>query len=455
MAVVAALVAGGGYGLARDSQRDSDGDGLTDEVETSGWSVQSGETYRTDPYSADTDGDGLQDGDEAGQRHADGESSVAFAGYSNPLLPDSDTDGLDDAGETDMSLDPLDPDTDDDDLQDGREVKVVGSAPDVADTDGDGLRDGYEDANRESQNLDPLWFNDQEDMSDYVAECARGAVGGELAPGDSLAWLVCNLLGDAASQLPVVGNAIGTIAGLRDAVAAAIQGNWATAGYRLVGIVPAGAILAVPQKVSQFLARHPSLKAKTLAFISRAMWVPASIRARTSSLVSKGWGYLQERGATEQSLIRLQTGHTDLDGLAASIRRTTQAAADPTPYFPDGRSGEAYLEHLLGVSASEARRQVRVLTATCTQGCNATARVIDVLADGVGHESKVGYVPWSASVAAQIRSDAWLIKTGQISGARWHFFGSGYSNTVGADTKVLDLLGEVGIPFSVHLPAAG
>ena len=45
---------------------DSDGDGLLDSVETSGWLTQRGTTYRTDPTKMDTDGDGLSDGEEAG-----------------------------------------------------------------------------------------------------------------------------------------------------------------------------------------------------------------------------------------------------------------------------------------------------------------------------------------------------------------------------------------------------
>ena len=452
--MVASLVAAGGYGLARDSHRDSDGDGIRDEVESSGWLTAGGSTYRTDPFTADTDGDGLTDGDEAGLRPPQGEPSAAFAGYSNPLLPDSDTDGLDDADEADMSLDPLNPDTDDDELPDGREVKVVGSAPDEADTDGDGLEDGYEDANRESQGLDPLWFDVQMSAGDYARDFAKGALAGDLMPEDSLAWFAGNLTGSAATSLPLVGTALGTLADLRDAVAAAIDGDWVGAGYNAWGAVPGGDPVAVPRKASQFLERHPQLAARALAFIARASWIPPPIKAKVSALVVKDWDYLKSHGAADEALIRLQEGRTDLDGLAASIRRATAGAVQSAPFLPDGRAGEVFLEHALGASTDEARRQVRVLTDSCRQGCNPKARVFDVLVDGVAHESKVGYVPWSSSVEAQIRSDAWLVQTGAVSGARWHFFGSDYSHTVGADPRVLDLLAEAGIPFSIHLPGA-
>ena len=45
---------------------DSDGDGIPDQVETSGWRTQGDAVYRTNPDRRDTDGDGLTDGDEAG-----------------------------------------------------------------------------------------------------------------------------------------------------------------------------------------------------------------------------------------------------------------------------------------------------------------------------------------------------------------------------------------------------
>jgi hypothetical protein len=56
---------------------------------------------------------------------------------------DSDGDGLLDAEEEAMGLDPLDPDTDGDSIEDGREVEI-GTDPLSADTDGDTLGDGDE-----------------------------------------------------------------------------------------------------------------------------------------------------------------------------------------------------------------------------------------------------------------------------------------------------------------------
>ncbi|USZ67279.1 hypothetical protein NGM10_11115 [Halorussus salilacus] len=46
--------------------RDSDGDGLSNSLERMGIPIGNGERIYTDPYDADTDGDGLDDGEEVG-----------------------------------------------------------------------------------------------------------------------------------------------------------------------------------------------------------------------------------------------------------------------------------------------------------------------------------------------------------------------------------------------------
>lgn len=102
---------------------DSDGDGLLDGVE-----IQNG----TDPDNADTDHDGLSDGDEVNIYHTD------------PLNPDTDGDGLSDGDEVHIyGTNPLDPDTDHDLLSDGFEV-AHGTNPLDPDSDHDGIVDGLD-----------------------------------------------------------------------------------------------------------------------------------------------------------------------------------------------------------------------------------------------------------------------------------------------------------------------
>ncbi len=136
---------------------DSDGDGLPDEFE---------EEYGCDSMNSDSDGDGLPDGYEIlkvgsdpANAHSldtnlsDGEYDNDQDGLSNyeeymlgtnPLVADSDYDGLSDGDEENVyGTDPLNPDTDGDGLSDGDEI-ALGLNPLVSDTDGDGVPDDEE-----------------------------------------------------------------------------------------------------------------------------------------------------------------------------------------------------------------------------------------------------------------------------------------------------------------------
>ena len=166
-----------------DASEDADGDGLANIAEFDGTGVADF-SGGTDPCDPDTDGDGVDDGDE-----------LAFfkgpLGPLNPLSPDTDGDGMDDGyevatvcvnplvadGSVDADgdfltnsfefnftkgtgrLDPCSKDTDGDGLFDGQEVILIGSnplpvdcsasplpaLPDIRpDTDCDGLDDGDE-----------------------------------------------------------------------------------------------------------------------------------------------------------------------------------------------------------------------------------------------------------------------------------------------------------------------
>jgi len=114
---------------------DSDNDGLTDCEETTGQDDPStpadpgGNT--SDPNDADSDDDGLDDGEEANKG-------------TDPKDVDTDDDGLNDGEESDQGTDPLDNDSDNDGLSDGEEVNDIGTDPNDADTDGGGVEDGVE-----------------------------------------------------------------------------------------------------------------------------------------------------------------------------------------------------------------------------------------------------------------------------------------------------------------------
>lgn len=136
---------------------DTDADGLSDGFEV---------TFQMDPTDSDSDDDGTLDGDEdtdgdgvRDEWEEDFGTDPTVAGPSG----DADSDGLPDAAELGFGSDPFDPDTDDDGVLDSREA-TEGLSILVNDTDGDGLSDGTE-----LEDLLDLWDpRDPEDHADLV-----------------------------------------------------------------------------------------------------------------------------------------------------------------------------------------------------------------------------------------------------------------------------------------------
>ena len=106
--------------------------------------------------------------------------------------------------------------------------------------------------------------------------------------------------------------------------------------------------------------------------------------------------------------------------------------------YINGKDGETELANMFG-----GRPQVYFKT---SQG----GRYIDQLADGIAHESKVGYTTLSKRIKIQVLKDAELIKMGKIDGAHWHFFTSGVTGRGGASQPLLDFLTENGIEYTIH-----
>jgi formylglycine-generating enzyme required for sulfatase activity len=119
-----------------EDTRDPDNDGLTNYQEII--------TYGSNPDLADSDGDGLRDGEEktrgtnplAKDTDGDGLSDweEEIRSKTNPLLADTDGDSISDALE----------DTDNDGISNLREVTELKTDPLLVDTDADGLSDTYE-----------------------------------------------------------------------------------------------------------------------------------------------------------------------------------------------------------------------------------------------------------------------------------------------------------------------
>jgi hypothetical protein len=159
---------------------DSDGDGLLDGDEVN--------VHGSDPTEADGDGDGLIDGAEVAAGSAlddpdsDGDGLLDGFEVAYGLDPtdggeqgqDPDGDGLTNLEEQAVGADPFDFDSDDDGLSDGVEVDDHGTDPTRSDSDRDGMADGFEVAS----GYDPL---------DSDADGNGVADGGDDADGDGLA----------------------------------------------------------------------------------------------------------------------------------------------------------------------------------------------------------------------------------------------------------------------------
>jgi len=137
---------------------DSDGDGLADEEEASGWDIifyscsgepQNSSHVTSDPNIADEDGDGLNDYEEKEGWHVSyvlNDTTIEYDVSSHPRVADDDNDGKNDLEEKIAGTDPNRADTDCDgawDTNDGFEIDH-GMNPLNSDTDNDGITDGEE-----------------------------------------------------------------------------------------------------------------------------------------------------------------------------------------------------------------------------------------------------------------------------------------------------------------------
>jgi len=143
---------------AGENELDPDFDGLSNYLEFLGPDQTINTNDWSNPGKGDSDSDGAPDGweyfygfdpnnplDAWNDPDGDGLPNVIeYLAGSNPLMYDTDGDGLSDGDEVLIyGSDPTNPDTDGDGLFDGFEV-FLGTSPTNRDTDGDGMPDGYE-----------------------------------------------------------------------------------------------------------------------------------------------------------------------------------------------------------------------------------------------------------------------------------------------------------------------
>jgi outer membrane protein OmpA-like peptidoglycan-associated protein len=132
---------------------DTDTDGLSDGDEVN--------KYSTSPLESDSDGDGIKDGDEI------------LTAHTNPNKADSDGDGLNDKAEIEQfKTDPNKADSDGDGLNDKAEIEIHKTDPLKSDTDGDLLSDGSE---VDTHKSDPLKTDSDGGTIDDGTEVNRGS----------------------------------------------------------------------------------------------------------------------------------------------------------------------------------------------------------------------------------------------------------------------------------------
>jgi hypothetical protein len=171
------------YALSPD---DSDGDGLINDVETQGYKDAKDRYYQpTDPNSKDSDGDGLEDGEEVGELRTDALCGHYYDLISDPTKADTDGDGVDDEVELKAyDTEPRNPDTDGDTLWDGDEIFEYGTSPISDNTDGDDFSDLFEVQSQQVPVAGGWLFNPvvwDMPISERENEYSMGAVWGECA----------------------------------------------------------------------------------------------------------------------------------------------------------------------------------------------------------------------------------------------------------------------------------
>lgn len=421
-----------------DGGKDTDEDGLTDCEEEEGVhdSTSFDLVFTSDPRVKDTDGDGLDDGDEVNvdDRFKQGDVYL-YPVFSDPRSVDTEGDGVDDATEADAGSRARSNETDGDGLGDLEEFEL-GTDPTSTDTDGDGYGDGREHLDR-AGGFDPLVPTEILSAWDYAGHFVLGATCGELfgfCRRDTVAWLAGNI----ASGLFVVTD-------IRDAIGLLFQGEFVGAGLSILSVVPvAGDALSVVAKAVKFIKRVAGKAGDALKMLFKSdlpRW--AKIRI-LDDIAGPAMSRARSLGVTDEAFERLGRAGVDFKLLDEAM---AGASAVVRTGFVDWRSAEAILRSNFGGAAKGFKT---ILGAKGTKGY----RFVDAFDDTlrIAREAKTGIADLTPFIREQIRKDVLLRTREGWSKVEWHFFASSRSDSLGPTKALMDELRANGIGWVIHLP---
>lgn len=448
-----------------DLTLDDDHDGLSNWIEIHG--VTAGnkrgplglgvpDVFYSDPENADSDGDGMLDGEELGKPYTAAELGgwtsddpiTVFNVVSDPSSTDGDRDGVDDVEEVDSNLNALDADEDSDGLNDSEE-REWGTFPMLADTDSDNYQDGFE-AHFVDSGFDPVNRNEMLPQQEWLADFALGAFCGDndVCRRDTIPWLVGNVL----SSIAIYGD-------VRDFVAGLLQGNWLNAGVIAIGFIPYfGDTAEAAAKIVRALSHLKGEAAKAAVKMLRAALGESDtafigvMRTLDGGLIDKLAAY----GMSDASMARVIINN-DTALLKKIFESPRLLSKPPYPhgapsFLATGEAGETFLKKFLGV---EEYKHTRLPPPDPIPGSLAGGRWPDAIV-GTGtsqelHESKVGFVR-GIFAGTQVRKDAALVAAAKAKSATWHFFASDRTGKIGPSAELLRQLEEAGIDFYIHFP---
>jgi len=436
---------GADLGVVANRPLDSDGDGLTDEFELGGFRTYWGEVLYTDPYDADTDGDGLEDGSEVKDPYPYGYAQEAkvYRLMSDPTKRDTDGDGLADAVEVANLIDAFNAYSDPDGINDYEEWVLYNTDPIAQDTDGDGFGDDFE-VWYEDQGFDPTLPDVSYSWWEYLGEFTRGALCGDITLGSFCeGTTVAFLSGQIAAGFAIVGD-------VRDGLASAVKGDVVGASLSAFGVIPiVGDSAKLTAQIARFATRVGGDSAVALRFIGRSSSIPSPVRiaALDEAFEGAATAVKTRHGLDDDAILAyarrgMSPSHLEKMFSKASVVRWGKGTYQ--------KEIDAEGELLLEVPGSD----VNKFAVTNPVG---DVRIFDVTFEtkGFAYEVKFGKVHYSGRARTQAMRDgnflAEVADDSSFHSIEWVFYAD-QRGVAGPDEDLLKLLIDLKIPYRIYLP---